>query len=336
MAAMRAIGAQKVLRTAVAFCGTGGRWGILRCFSVSSQQKASMTPIGFIGLGNMGGHMAKNLLKQGYPLVVHDVYPEAVTEMQDLGASVADSAADVAEKVDRIVTMLPSSPNVIEAYNSSNGILSTIRKGALLIDSSTIDPSVAKEVAAQAEKKGAVYMDAPVSGGVNAARDALLTFMVGGKAEEFDAAKELLQCMGKNVVNTGPVGTGQAAKICNNMMLGIAMMGTSETMNLGIRLGLEPKMLAQILNSSSGRSWSSDTYNPVPGVMEGVPSSNQYKGGFSTTLMTKDLGLAQSAATHTKSATPLGSLAHQIYRVMCSKGYSLKDFSSVYQFLKEE
>ncbi|XP_038079152.1 3-hydroxyisobutyrate dehydrogenase, mitochondrial-like [Patiria miniata] len=336
MAAIRGMNAGKVLQTAIAFRQTGPRWNLLRCFAVSAQQKASMTPIGFVGLGNMGGHMAKNLLKQGYPLVIHDVYPEAITELQDLGASVADSAADVAEKTDRIVTMLPSSPNVIEAYNSATGILSTVRKGALLIDSSTIDPSVAKEVAAQAEKKGAVYMDAPVSGGVNAARDALLTFMVGGKPEEFGAAKELLQCMGKNVVNTGPVGTGQAAKICNNMMLGITMIGTSETMNLGIRLGLEPKMLAQILNTSSGRSWSSDTYNPVPGVMEGVPSANQYKGGFSTGLMTKDLGLAQNAATNTKSPTPLGSLAHQIYRIMCSKGYSLKDFSSAFQYLKEE
>ncbi|XP_033625268.1 3-hydroxyisobutyrate dehydrogenase, mitochondrial-like [Asterias rubens] len=336
MASLCRIASQRVLQNVTVFGQTKLRYENHRGFSGSSQQKASMTPVGFIGLGNMGAHMAKNLIKQGYPLIVHDVYPEAVSELQGKGAQIADTAAEVAEKVDRIVTMLPSSPNVLEAYNSRNGILSTVKKGTLIIDSSTIDPSVAKDVAAQADKKGAVYLDAPVSGGVNAARDAVLTFMVGGKPEEFEAAKELLQCMGKNVVNTGPVGTGQAAKICNNMMLGIAMIGTSETMNLGIRLGLDPMMLAQILNTSSGRSWSSDTYNPVPGVLDGVPSSNNYKGGFSTALMTKDLGLAQNAATNTKTPTPLGSLAHQIYRVMCNKGYSHKDFSSAYQYLKEE
>uniref|UniRef100_A0A8C5S1K7 3-hydroxyisobutyrate dehydrogenase, mitochondrial n=1 Tax=Laticauda laticaudata TaxID=8630 RepID=A0A8C5S1K7_LATLA len=172
--------------------------------------------------------------------------------------------------------------------------------------------------------------------GVGAARAGNLTFMVGGVEQEFDAAKELLTCMGSNVVYCGEVGTGQAAKICNNMLLAISMIGTAETMNLGIRLGLDPKLLAKILNMSSGRCWSSDTYNPVPGVMEGVPSANNYQGGFGTTLMAKDLGLAQISATNTKSPVPLGSLAHQIYRIMCAKGYAQKDFSSVFQFLREE
>ncbi|KAG7457458.1 hypothetical protein MATL_G00227390 [Megalops atlanticus] len=297
---------------------------------------ASKTPVGFIGLGNMGTPMAQNLLKSGYPVIATDLFPESGKELQDLGAQILDSPADVADKADRIVTMLPSSPNVIEAYTGPHGILKKIKKGTLLIDSSTIDPSVAKEMAVASEKMGAVYMDAPVSGGVGAASLAKLTFMVGGVEQEFNAAKELLGCMGANVVYCGQVGTGQAAKICNNMLLAIGMIGTAETMNLGIRLGLDPALLTQILNMSSGRCWSSDSYNPVPGVMEGVPSANNYLGGFGTTLMAKDLGLAQSTATSTKTAIPLGSLAHQIYRLMCGRGYANKDFSSVFQFLREE
>ncbi|PIK62155.1 putative 3-hydroxyisobutyrate dehydrogenase, mitochondrial-like [Apostichopus japonicus] len=306
-------------------------------FSTSSEDmQASRSAVGFIGLGNMGGYMAKNLLQNGYPIVVNDVYPEATAEIHELGGEVVETPAEVAEKVDRIVTMLPSSPNVLEVYNGPNGILGKVKKGCLLIDSSTIDPYVSQEVAALAEKHGATFMDAPVSGGVKAAKEASLTFMVGGKSEEFKAAEELLRHMGKNIVHTGPVGTGQTAKICNNMMLAISMIGVSESMNLGMRLGLDAKILAGILNTSSGRSWASEVYNPVPGVLEGVPSSNNYKGGFATALMTKDLGLAQNAATTTKSPIPMGSLAHQLYRILCNKGYAMKDFSSVYEYLKDE
>ncbi|XP_055075411.1 3-hydroxyisobutyrate dehydrogenase a isoform X2 [Misgurnus anguillicaudatus] len=297
---------------------------------------ASKTPVGFIGLGNMGTPMARNLLKHGYPVIATDVFPESCKELQDSGAQILGCPAEVAEKADRIITMLPSSPNVIEVYTGPNGILKRIKKGTLLIDSSTIDPAVSREMAVAAEKTGAVYMDAPVSGGVGAASLAKLTFLVGGVEVEFNAAKELLTCMGANVVYCGQVGTGQATKICNNMLLAIGMIGTAETMNLGIRLGLDPKLLAKILNMSSGRCWSSDTYNPVPGVMEGVPSANSYQGGFLTTLMAKDLGLAQSTSTNSQIPIPLGSLAHQIYRIMCARGYANKDFSSVFQFLREE
>ncbi|XP_061443602.1 3-hydroxyisobutyrate dehydrogenase, mitochondrial isoform X1 [Rhineura floridana] len=304
--------------------------------TVFSRAMASKTPVGFVGLGNMGNPMAKNLVNHGYPVIVYDVFPEACKEFQDLGSQVTDSPADVAERADRIITMLPSNNNATEVYTGSSGILKKVKKGSLLIDSSTIDPAVSKELAKEAEKMGAVFMDAPVSGGVGAARAGNLTFMVGGVEQEFNAAKELLTCMGSNVVYCGEVGTGQAAKICNNMLLAISMIGTAEAMNLGIRLGLDPKLLAKILNMSSGRCWSSDTYNPVPGVMEGVPSANNYQGGFGTTLMAKDLGLAQVSATSTKSPVPLGSIAHQIYRIMCAKGYAQKDFSSVFQFLREE
>ncbi|XP_013864209.1 3-hydroxyisobutyrate dehydrogenase b [Austrofundulus limnaeus] len=303
---------------------------------VSTRCLASKTQVGFVGLGNMGNPMAKNLLKHGYPVIATDVFPESCKEVQELGAQIVDNPAEVADKADRIITMLPSCPNVMDVYTGPNGILKKVKKGSLLIDSSTIDPAVSKEMASAAEKLGAVFMDAPVSGGVGAATSGKLTFMVGGAEEEFNAAKELLSCMGANVIYCGQVGTGQAAKICNNMLLAIGMIGTSETMNLGIRLGLDPKLLAKILNMSSGRCWSSDTYNPVPGVMEGVPSGNNYQGGFGTQLMTKDLGLAQDTATTTRTPVPLGSLAHQIYRMMCARGYANKDFSSVFQFLREE
>uniref|UniRef100_A0A3B3ZQW6 3-hydroxyisobutyrate dehydrogenase n=1 Tax=Periophthalmus magnuspinnatus TaxID=409849 RepID=A0A3B3ZQW6_9GOBI len=292
---------------------------------VCTRTMASKTPVGFIGLGNMGTPMAKNLLKNGYPVICTDVFPESCKELQDIGAQVVDTPADVADKADRIITMLPSSPNVIDAYTGNSGILKKVKKGTLLIDSSTIDPYVSKDMAVTAEKMGAVFMDAPVSGGVGAASMAKLTFMVGGPEEEYTAAQELLTCMGANVVYCGQVGSGQ---INSSYIL--------FWLCLSFRLGLDPKLLAQVLNMSSGRCWSSDTYNPVPGVMEGVPSANNYQGGFGTTLMAKDLGFAQSTATSTRSPIPLGSLAHQIFRVMCSRGYANKDFSSVFQFLREE
>ncbi|XP_034017392.1 3-hydroxyisobutyrate dehydrogenase a isoform X2 [Thalassophryne amazonica] len=204
---------------------------------------ASKTPVGFIGLGNMGSPMAKNLLKNSYPVIATDIFPESCKELQDLGAQVVDSPAEVAEKADRIITMLPSSPNVIEVYKGPSGILKKVKKGTLLIDSSTIDPAVSKEMALAADKMGAVFMDAPVSGGVGAANMAKLTFMVGGVEEEYQAAQELLTCMGANVVYCGEVGNGQAAKICNNMLLAIGMIGTAETMNLGIRILVWPKTL---------------------------------------------------------------------------------------------
>ncbi|XP_029445042.1 3-hydroxyisobutyrate dehydrogenase, mitochondrial isoform X2 [Rhinatrema bivittatum] len=207
---------------------------------VCSRAMASKTPVGFVGLGNMGNPMAKNLLKHGYPVIAFDVFPDACKEFQDSGAQIMESPADVAEKADRIITMLPSSPNAIEAYTGPNGILTKVQKGSLLIDSSTIDPVVSKELEKAVEKMGAVFMDAPVSGGVGAARAGNLTFMVGGAEQEFDAVKTLLTCMGSNIFYCGEVGTGQAAKICNNMLLAITMIGTAESMNLGIRKVLCP------------------------------------------------------------------------------------------------
>jgi len=308
-----------------------------RNFSQSSPCLAHEAKVGFIGLGNMGGPMAANLVNKGLSVVGYDVNPEAMERLRDIGGEIAPTPADVASKCDRIVTMLPNSQHVKSCFAGENGIFETVKAGTLLLDSSTIDPSMSKEMAILATKNGATYMDSPVSGGVNAAKGGTLTFMVGGPDQEFDAAKILLSSMGKNITYCGVVGSGQAVKICNNMLLAISMIGTSETYNLGIRLGLDPKLLAGCINSATGRCWSSDTYNPVPGVFEGVPSSNNYEGGFGTTLMTKDLGLAQDAATKSQTPTPLGSLAHQIYRIMSnSDEYAGKDFSSVFQFLQEK
>ncbi|CAL4094656.1 unnamed protein product [Meganyctiphanes norvegica] len=303
---------------------------IRKCSAAGSQDK-----VGFIGLGNMGGPMAANLVNSGHSVVGYDINPEAIERLRDVGGHVAPTPADVAAECSRIVTMLPNSQHVKNCYSGDHGIFETVKPGTLLLDSSTIDPSVSKDVAVLASKKGATYMDSPVSGGVNAAKGGTLTFMVGGPEQEFEAAKTILSLMGKNIVYCGGVGNGQSVKICNNMLLAITMIGTAETMNLGMRLGLDPKLLAGIINSSSGRCWASDTYNPVPGVFDHVPSSNDYQGGFGTALMTKDLGLAQDAATKSLTPTPLGSLSHQIYRIMCATELSGKDFSSVFQFLKD-
>ena len=200
-----------------------------------------------------------------------------------------------------------------------------------------IDPNVAREVASQVESAESKYLDAPVSGGVTAASAGTLTFMVGNDSPAiFDTAHSVLQHMGKNVVSIDGIGNGQVAKICNNMMLGISMIGISETMNLGIKLGIDKKQLADIINVSSGRCWSSDTYNPVPDVIPGVPSSNNWNGGFGAALMTKDLGLAQDAAASVNAQTPLGAQSLQIYRMLCANGYAGKDFGSIFHYLNKQ
>ncbi|XP_020286616.1 3-hydroxyisobutyrate dehydrogenase, mitochondrial isoform X1 [Pseudomyrmex gracilis] len=295
-----------------------------RCFS----------KIGFVGLGNMGAHMAKNLLKKGYNLTVYDVNRSAVTNLVEAGANGASSVAEMSGEAEVVMSMLPSNEHVLDVYIGENGVLSTARKNVLLIDSSTVDPSVSQSIASQARKCNLKFIDSPVSGGVNAARDGTLTFMVGGTATDFEAAKFILESLGSRIIHCGDVGMGQAAKLCNNMLLAISMIGTAEAFNLGQRLGLDAKILADIINSSSGKCWSSDLYNPVPGILPNVPSSKNYEGGFGTTLMAKDLGLAQSAAFRTQTPIPLGSLAHQIYRAVIAQGFSNKDFSVIYQFLK--
>jgi 3-hydroxyisobutyrate dehydrogenase len=254
-----------------------------------------------------------------------------VQELAAAGATAAATAAAAVKDADAVVTMLPSSPHVKAVYESA--VLPSARRGTLLIDASTIDPGVTRELAAAAAARGLRMVDAPVSGGVGGAAAGTLTFMVGGTPEAFEAARRLLAAMGKNIVRCGDVGAGEAAKICNNLVLGVSMNAVSEAMNLGTKLGLEPSVLAGILNTSSGRCWSSDTYNPCPGVMPNVPAARDYEGGFGAALMQKDLGLALEAARAVNAPLPTGSAAHAVYALMTSAGWGKKDFSGVFKFL---
>jgi 3-hydroxyisobutyrate dehydrogenase len=293
--------------------------------------------IGFVGLGHMGGPMARNLLKAGHTLRAYDVAPEAVKILAaDKNVEVATSAIDCARGTEMVITMLPSSPHVRSAYGGDYGILAGVAPGTRLIDCSTIDPLTAREVAMDAKARHCPMVDAPVSGGVGGAEAGTLTFMVGGDTADFEAAKPVLQAMGKNIVHCGGAGNGQVAKICNNMMLAIEMIATSEGMTLASKLGMDPRVFASIVNTSSGRCWSSDTYNPFPGVLENVPASRGYAGGFGADLMLKDLTLVADAAKAARHPVMLGALAQQIYQKHSVDGHGAKDFSSVIlQYMKQ-
>jgi 3-hydroxyisobutyrate dehydrogenase len=291
--------------------------------------------VAFIGLGHMGGPMARNLLKAGHNLVVYDVVARNVEALTSVGAIAARSAKDAASKGELVITMLPSSPHVKSVYLGADGVLAGVAKGTTLIDSSTIDPHTAREVITAAAEHGNPMADAPVSGGTGGAEAGTLTFMVGGAADVFERIAPLLRHMGKNIVHCGAAGTGQVAKICNNMLLGISMIGVSEAMNLGASLGIDPKVLAGIINTSSGRCWSSDTYNPYPGVMENVPASRGYTGGFGADLMLKDLGLATDAAKLSKQPVMMGALAQQLYQTLSTQGSGAQDFSAVINLYKK-
>ncbi|NLY59501.1 MAG: 3-hydroxyisobutyrate dehydrogenase [Gammaproteobacteria bacterium] len=286
--------------------------------------------IGFLGLGNMGGPMAHNLIKAGHQLTVFDLSEAAVASLVAAGASAAPSITELARSdVEMIITMLPAAPHVKSVYLGEDGLLANIAPQVRLIDSSTIDPMSAREVAAAAAEKGNRMIDAPVSGGTGGATAGTLTFMVGGEQADFDIALPVLQAMGKNIVHCGPAGNGQVAKVANNMLLAITMIGTAEAMNLGVSLGMDPGVLASIINTSSGRNWSSDTYNPYPGVMDNVPASRGYSGGFGSDLMLKDLGLATEAARQSRQPVILGGLAQQLYQTFSSQGNGALDFSAI-------
>ena len=291
--------------------------------------------IGFIGLGHMGNPMVRNLLKHKHTVKAYDVVPDLVRKIVEAGATAAESIAHVAKDVDVVITMLPSSPHVRSVYMGPAGLIANAVPGTLLIDSSTIDPLTAREVEMDTRAKNCPMVDAPVSGGVGGAEAGTLTFMVGGETADYEAAKPILQCMGKNIVHCGGPGNGQVAKICNNMMLAIEMIATSEGMSLAAKLGMDPKVFAGIVNTSSGRCWSSDTYNPYPGVLENVPASRGYAGGFGSDLMLKDLTLVTDAAKSAKQPVMLGALAQQIYQKHSADGNGGKDFSSVIlQYMK--
>ncbi|HZZ93320.1 MAG TPA: 3-hydroxyisobutyrate dehydrogenase [Usitatibacter sp.] len=292
--------------------------------------------IAFIGLGNMGNPMCRNLLKNGHALKVFDVVPELVKKLKDTpGCEPATSAAECVKDVELVITMLPSSPHVRSVYTGPRGVLSEVAGGTPLIDCSTIDPLTSREVSFEAKARGCPMLDAPVSGGVGGAEAGTLTFMVGGEAQDYERLKPVLQAMGKNIVHCGASGNGQVAKICNNMMLAIEMIATSEGMTLAAKLGMDPKIFASIVNTSSGRCWSSDTYNPYPGVLENVPASRGYSGGFGADLMLKDLTLVTDAAKAAKHPVMMGAIAQQVYQKHSMDGNGGKDFSSVIlQYLK--
>lgn len=295
-----------------------------------------MTKIAFIGLGNMGGPMAANLLKAGHEVTVFDLSADAVAKLQSQGASVAASASEAAKQKDIVVSMLPAGKHVESVYLAEGGILSVVSNETLLIDSSTIDAATAKKVALACADKGVQFIDAPVSGGVGGAQAGTLTFIVGGEKDAFDKAEPILSAMGKNIFHAGDHGAGQVAKICNNMLLSILMCGTAEALQLGVDHGLDPKVLSDIMLQSSGRNWTLELYNPCPDVMENVPSSNNYQGGFMVDLMAKDLGLAMDAALGSQSSTPLGTLARSLYAMHSLQGNGKLDFSSIFQMYQRD
>jgi len=293
--------------------------------------------IGFLGLGNMGGPMALNLLKAGHSLTVFDLSPASLARLVEAGASAATSPAAIAQSdVELIISMLPAAAQVKSVYLGDNGLLAQVQPGVLLIDCSTIDPLSAREVAKAATEHGNPMLDAPVSGGTGGATAGTLTFMVGGSVADFDRAQPILAAMGKNIVHCGDAGNGQVAKVANNMLLGISMIGVAEAMALGVSLGMDASVLAGIINTSSGRCWSSDTYNPFPGVLETAPASRGYSGGFGTDLMLKDLGLASEAAKQIGQPVILGALAQQLYQSFSAQGNGGLDFSAIINLYRKD
>lgn len=295
-----------------------------------------MAKIGFIGLGNMGGPMAANLVKAGHEVSVFDLVPASVETLVKQGASAADSAKQVAADKDIVVSMLPAGKHVEALYLGEEGLVQVLDKRTLVIDSSTIDAATAKRVGAGLAEAGIAYIDAPVSGGVGGAIAGTLTFIVGGSEGDFGKARGILEGMGKNIFHAGEIGAGQVAKICNNMLLAVLMAGTSEALQMGIDNGLDPKVLSDIMLQSSGRNWTLELYNPCPDVMKNVPSSNDYQGGFMVDLMAKDLNLAMDAALDSQSATPMGALARNLYQVWSGQGNGKRDFSSLFQMFNKQ
>lgn len=287
----------------------------------------------FIGLGNMGLPMALNLVGAGVSVSGHDLIPASVEKFVAGGGSTSTDLAAAIGAANIIITMLPASRHVESAYFGENGILAQAKSGTLLIDCSTIAPDSARKVAAAAREKGFTMLDAPVSGGTGGAAAGTLTFMVGGSDEGFAIATPYFEKMGKAIFHAGGNGAGQTVKVCNNMLLGILMIGTSEAIRLGMANGMDPKVLSEVMAKSSGRNWALEVYNPCPGVMENAPASRGYSGGFGVDLMLKDLGLAVENALSTGSSVPLGALARNLYDIHSKSGAGGLDFSSIFNML---
>ena len=293
-----------------------------------------MAKIGFIGLGNMGLPMAQNLVKAGHAVAGFDLSEYPVDRLAADGGTPARSIADACSDVEIVITMLPAGPQVREAYLSRDGVLAAAQRGTLLVDSSTIDVKTAREVAQAAQEQGLAMIDAPVSGGVAGALAASLTFMVGGADEAFERARPVLEKMGKTIVHAGGAGNGQAAKICNNMILGASMIVVCEAFLLAEKLGLDAQKLFDVSSKSSGQCWSMTSYCPVPGPVPSSPANRDYKAGFTAAMMLKDLQLAQAAARETRAATPLGAGAAAVYDQYVGSGDGGADFSGIIRFLR--
>ena len=287
-----------------------------------------MKKVGFIGLGNMGLPMAANLLKAGIEIDAFDISKESLQAAKKLGMNVKESPNGVLENIDALITMLPSNDAVKDVFIDGD-ILEKLDKKVLVIESSTISPSLAKTVAEKAVLKEISILDAPVSGGVKGAELGTLTFIVGGKKSDLEKASFLFNIMGDNTFYAGGSGSGQTAKLCNNMLLAIHMSGTAEVLAMGVNNGLDPEILSEIMKNSSGGNWSLEKYNPFPGVMEGTPASNNYNGGFLNALMLKDLRLAEELSDQSKSDTPMGKLAKKLYEQLNDQGLGDLDFSSI-------
>lgn len=294
-----------------------------------------MSRIAFIGLGHMGGPMALNLVKAGHDLVVFDLVPTAIKTLTDAGAQAAGTAKEAVKNAEVVISMLPASQHVEGLYLGDTDLLAHIDTSSLVIECSTISSESARKVAQAAKARGIRMIDAPVSGGTGGAVAGTLTFIVGGEADALAAAYPYLEKMGKNIFHAGAAGAGQVAKICNNMLLGILMAGTSEALALGVANGLDPKVLSDIIAKSSGRNWATELYNPWPGVMENAPASKDYAGGFGVDLMLKDLGLAAESALHARASVPLGELARNLYSLHSAQGNGKLDFSSILNLFKK-
>ena len=289
--------------------------------------------IAFIGLGHMGRPMAHNLIKAGYQLHVYDVMPEAIQSMAKLGATPAKSIADATQHADIIITMVQTGQQVSALCLDEGGIFKHARAEVLYIDCSSIDIVTTRGLHEAAQKHGIAMLDAPVSGGVAGAEAATLTFMVGGLEENFHRAQSILSKMGKKIVHAGQAGSGQAAKICNNLLLGISMVGVCEAFSLASKLGLEPKKFFEISSNASGQCWSMTSYCPVPDVIATAPSNNGYKPGFMAKMMLKDLRLGQHAAESVNASIPLGAAVTELYEMYVNNGFGEFDFSGIINFI---
>jgi len=295
--------------------------------------------IAFFGLGNMGGPMAANLVKAGFEVCAFDLQPASVQKAVDDGCSAASSEKEAVAGADFIISMLPNGAIAESLYIDGAGLLDLVDSSALLIDCSTVAASSSRRIGEEAKKRNIRAIDAPVSGGVGGAEAGTLAFMCGGEGADVEAAREVLVHIGSNIFHAGASGAGQIAKICNNMLLAVHMIGTAESLQLGVDNGLDPAVLSEIMLKSSGCNWSLEKYNPYPGVMDGVPASRDYEGGFMVKLMQKDLGLAMEAALASRSSTPMGALANSLYGLHENTGSDKQadlDFSSIQQMFGQK